>query len=97
MVSSDPTITEQELIDFCRDRLPGFKRPRWVGFVDELSRNAMCKVLKRDLRAEFGYPVGEMIFVLVLSVLPGRASIASGHKGSHGVTCANGMARRLTI
>lgn len=57
VVSADGSVTEQELIDFCRDRLAGFKRPRSVVFVDELPRNVMGKVLKRDLRAEFGYPV----------------------------------------
>ena len=56
VVASDPAVTEQELMDFCRDRLAGFKRPRSVVFVDELPRNVMGKVLKRDLRAEFGDP-----------------------------------------
>ena len=49
-------VTEQEIIQFCHDKLAGFKRPRSVIFVDELPRNAMGKVLKRDLRAEFGHP-----------------------------------------
>ena len=31
---------------------------RSVVFLDELPRNVMGKVLKRDLRAGFGYPVG---------------------------------------
>jgi acyl-CoA synthetase (AMP-forming)/AMP-acid ligase II len=50
-------VTEEEIIQFCHDKLAGFKRPRSVIFVDELPRNAMGKVLKRDLRAEFGHPV----------------------------------------
>ena len=50
-------VTEQDIIQFCHDKLAGFKRPRSVIFVDELPRNAMGKVLKRDLRAEFGHPV----------------------------------------
>ena len=57
VVASDEAVSEQELIEFCRDRLAGFKRPRSVVFVDELPRNVMGKVLKRDLRAEFGDPV----------------------------------------
>ena len=57
VVASDPAVTEQELMDFCRERLAGFKRPRSVVFVDELPRNVMGKVLKRDLRAEFGQPI----------------------------------------
>ncbi|CAI8052540.1 3-[(3aS,4S,7aS)-7a-methyl-1,5-dioxo-octahydro-1H-inden-4-yl]propanoyl:CoA ligase [Geodia barretti] len=57
VVAADRGVTEQDLIDFCRDRLAGFKRPRSVVFVDELPRNVMGKVLKRDLREEFGHPV----------------------------------------
>ena len=50
-------VTEEDIIQFCHGKLAGFKRPRSVVFVDELPRNAMGKVLKRDLRAEFGSPV----------------------------------------
>ena len=57
VVASDQAVTERELIDFCRDRLAGFKRPRSVVFVNELPRNVMGKVLKRDLRTEFGDPI----------------------------------------
>ena len=49
--------TEDDIIEFCRARLAGFKRPRSVVFVEELPRNVMGKVLKRDLREEYGYPV----------------------------------------
>ena len=50
-------VTEEQIIEFCRDRLAGFKRPRSVVFVGELPRNVMGKVLKRDLREEFSHPV----------------------------------------
>jgi acyl-CoA synthetase (AMP-forming)/AMP-acid ligase II len=49
--------TQDDIIEYCRDRLAGFKRPRSVVFVEELPRNVMGKVLKRDLREEHGYPV----------------------------------------
>ncbi len=57
VVAGDPAVSEGELIEFCRDRLAGFKRPRSVVFVDALPRNVMGKVMKRDLRDEFGHPV----------------------------------------
>ncbi|MXZ92373.1 MAG: AMP-binding protein [Chloroflexi bacterium] len=57
VVPANATVSESELIDFCRERLAGFKRPRSVVFVDELPRNVMGKVMKRDLREEFGYPI----------------------------------------
>ena len=58
VVPANATVSEAELMEFCRPRLAGFKRPRSVVFVAELPRNVMGKVLKRDLREEFGYPVG---------------------------------------
>jgi acyl-CoA synthetase (AMP-forming)/AMP-acid ligase II len=45
---------EEELIEFCRSRLAGFKRPRSVVFVKALPRNPMGKVLKKDLRKRYG-------------------------------------------
>ena len=57
VVSNAENTNEELIIEFCRDRLAGFKRPRSVIFVRELPRNVMGKVLKRDLREEFGYPV----------------------------------------
>ncbi len=50
-------VTESDIIEFCSGRLAGYKRPRSVVFVDELPRNVMGKVLKRDLREDHGYPV----------------------------------------
>ncbi len=47
------TATEQELIEFCAGRLARFKWPRSVAFVSELPRNAMGKLLKRELRARY--------------------------------------------
>jgi acyl-CoA synthetase (AMP-forming)/AMP-acid ligase II len=44
-------VSEQELLDFCRERIAGFKRPRSVDFVAALPRNPTGKILKRELRA----------------------------------------------
>ena len=43
-------LIEEELIEHCRARLAGYKKPRRVIFVDALPRNAMGKVVKRELR-----------------------------------------------
>ena len=59
VVSAPQSVTEEELLQYCQQRLAGFKRPRSVVFVDELPRNAMGKVLKRDLREQYGYPIGQ--------------------------------------
>jgi fatty-acyl-CoA synthase len=46
-------VTAEELIGFCRGRLGGFKLPRSVDFVGALPRNAIGKVLKRQLREPY--------------------------------------------
>ena len=47
------SASEDELIEFCRSRLAGFKRPRSVDFVSDLPRNPSGKVLKKVLREPF--------------------------------------------
>jgi long-chain acyl-CoA synthetase len=46
-------VTEQEVIDFARERLAKYKCPTSVDFVDVLPRNPSGKILKKDLRAPF--------------------------------------------
>ena len=50
--ASGATPDPQELIDWCRERLAGFKRPREVVFLapDDMPRNATGKILHRRLR-----------------------------------------------
>ena len=57
VIKKDKTITEQELIEFCRDRLASFKRPESVIFTNELPRNPLGKVLKRVLRDQHSNPI----------------------------------------
>ncbi len=42
-----------DLIEFCKGRLAGYKRPRSVDFIAELPRNASGKVLKKELREKY--------------------------------------------
>lgn len=51
-------LTAEEVIEHCRPRMAGFKRPEDVIFIDELPRNPMGKVLKRVLREEYTQPIG---------------------------------------
>ena len=46
------TATEEEIIDFCRERLAGYKRPRSVEFRETLPTSVIGKVLRRVLREE---------------------------------------------
>ena len=52
VVRGEPGLTEAQVIEHCMPRLAGFKRPESVVFVDELPRNPLGKVLKRELRGE---------------------------------------------
>jgi long-chain acyl-CoA synthetase len=50
------TIDPDELLEWTRERIAGFKRPRSVEVVGELPRNASGKILKKDLRAQYVEP-----------------------------------------
>jgi len=54
VVKEGETLTEEQVIDFCRGKLAKFKIPKSVAFVDQLPRTAAGKVLKRQLREEYG-------------------------------------------
>jgi long-chain acyl-CoA synthetase len=49
----DVEVTEQEIIDFARERLAKFKCPTSVDWLDALPRNPSGKILKKDLRAPY--------------------------------------------
>jgi len=44
------SVTGEELIRFCREKLAPYKSPKSVVFINELPRNAMGKVQKAELR-----------------------------------------------
>ena len=43
-------IAEQDVIDFCKDKISDYKVPKDVAFLEALPRNVGGKVLKRELR-----------------------------------------------
>jgi len=44
------SCTEDELLNYCSDKLAGFKRPKSVVFVESLPKDRVGKILKRELR-----------------------------------------------
>ncbi|WP_067825323.1 long-chain-fatty-acid--CoA ligase [Actinomadura kijaniata] len=54
-------LTEEEVLEYARERLAGFKRPRSADFVDALPRNPSGKILKKDLRAPYWEGAGRAI------------------------------------
>ena len=50
IVRGDPDLTEQEVRDFCKENLTGYKRPRFIEFLEELPKSNVGKILRRELR-----------------------------------------------
>ena len=46
-------VDKEEILDFCKDKLSGYKRPEKIIIVDKLPRNSMGKILKKDLRKKY--------------------------------------------
>ncbi len=53
------SVTEQDILDFTQDKLARYKQPKSIVFVDMLPRNPAGKVLKFDLREQYGQPVAD--------------------------------------
>ena len=52
VVRRDPTLTAQDLVDWCRKSLTGYKVPHHVYFRTELPKTNVGKILRRALRDE---------------------------------------------
>jgi long-chain acyl-CoA synthetase len=44
------SASEKELIDFCQQHLPTYKRPKSIQLMDSLPKSAVGKILRRELR-----------------------------------------------
>jgi len=50
VVRKDDGVTEQDIIDHCKENLTNYKRPRIVEFRDDLPKTNVGKILRRALR-----------------------------------------------
>ncbi|HHF7365511.1 TPA: AMP-binding protein [Legionella bozemanae] len=50
IVKKDPTLTEEQVIAYCREHLTAYKVPRVVEFYDELPKTNVGKILRRALK-----------------------------------------------
>ena len=50
VVKKDPSLTEEQVIEHCRERLTGYKVPKLVEFRDELPKSNVGKILRRKLK-----------------------------------------------
>ena len=53
IVKSDPSLTEEALIEYCKEDLTNYKRPRFIFFTDELPKTNVGKILRRELRDKY--------------------------------------------
>jgi long-chain acyl-CoA synthetase len=54
VVRKDPSLTVKEVREHCRKELTGYKVPKYVEFVDELPKTNVGKILRRELRDQYG-------------------------------------------
>ena len=50
VVRRDPELTKEDLAEFCKEQLTGYKRPKYIEFRDELPKSNVGKILRRELR-----------------------------------------------
>ena len=50
VVRTDPNLTEEALIKYCRENLTNYKVPKIVEFRDDLPKTNVGKILRRELR-----------------------------------------------
>ncbi|MEO9869671.1 AMP-binding protein [Ekhidna sp.] len=50
IVKADASLTEEEVIEHCKEHLTGYKRPKYVSFIDELPKSNVGKILRRILK-----------------------------------------------
>jgi len=50
IVKADDSLTEEEVKEFCKDKLTNYKRPKHVAFRDELPKSNVGKILRRKLK-----------------------------------------------
>ena len=50
------TTTQEEIIDWCRDKMTGFKRPKSVIIVDSLPLSPVGKVMRAQVKGKYGFP-----------------------------------------
>jgi long-chain acyl-CoA synthetase len=52
VVRKDPNLSVAQLMDYCKEQLTGYKRPKTIEFRDMLPKTNVGKILRRELRDE---------------------------------------------
>jgi long-chain acyl-CoA synthetase len=49
----DQKVSPEEIMDWCKGKIAGYKRPRSVDIITELPKSPVGKILKRELRDQY--------------------------------------------
>ncbi|HVL77629.1 MAG TPA: long-chain fatty acid--CoA ligase [Noviherbaspirillum sp.] len=52
VVRKDPSLTADQLMEYCKQNLTGYKKPKYIEFREELPKTNVGKILRRELRDE---------------------------------------------
>ena len=52
VVRKDPALTVEQLMDYCKKQLTGYKKPKYIEFRNDLPKTNVGKILRRELRDE---------------------------------------------
>lgn len=61
IVKKDPSLTEQEVLEFARQNLTGYKVPKYVEFRSELPKTNVGKILRKELKSQEAAKAGDII------------------------------------
>ncbi|MES2587303.1 MAG: AMP-binding protein [Pseudomonadota bacterium] len=50
IVKGKPELTEAQVIQYCKEQMTSYKRPRKIAFIDEMPKSNVGKILRRHLR-----------------------------------------------
>lgn len=53
VLKADVTVTEKEIITFCKEHVASYKAPKSVEFLESLPKNPQGKILKREIRSKY--------------------------------------------
>jgi len=52
VVRKDPTLTVEQMNDYCKEQFTAYKKPKYIEFRTELPKSNVGKILRRELREE---------------------------------------------
>jgi long-chain acyl-CoA synthetase len=50
VVKKDASLTEEQIVAYCKEQLTNYKRPKQIVFKTELPKSNVGKILRRELR-----------------------------------------------